>query len=64
MRKKYIEQLELLGNMLVEMGALIETAIAMATQALRGQDIELAKRAVAYDKEVDEKEREIESLCL
>ena len=64
MRKKYLEQLEQLGNMLVEMGALIETAIAMATQALRGQDIELAKRAIAYDKEVDEKEREIESLCL
>ena len=63
-RKKYTQQLEKLDNMLVEMGALIETAIAMATKALVQQDIELAKKAIAYDKEVDEKEREIESLCL
>ena len=64
MRKKYDEQLELLGNMLVEMGALVETAIARATQALKAQDIEQAKKAIAYDKEVDQKERDIEQLCL
>jgi len=63
-RKKYDEQLELLGNMLVEMGALVETAIARATQALKAQDIEQAKKAIAYDKEVDQKERDIEQLCL
>jgi len=63
-RKKYDEQLELLGNMLVEMGALIETAIARATQALKSQDIAQAKKAIAYDKEVDQKEKDIEQLCL
>jgi len=63
-RRKYDEQLELLGNMLVEMGALIETAIARATQALKTQDIAQAKKAIAYDKEVDQKEKDIEQLCL
>jgi len=64
MRKKYDEQLELLGNKLVEMGALVETAIAMATKALKEQDIAQAKKAIAYDKEVDQKEKDIEQLCL
>ncbi|MCL2662531.1 MAG: phosphate signaling complex protein PhoU [Oscillospiraceae bacterium] len=64
MRKKYDEQLEQLGNMLVEMGALIETAIAGATHALKTQDIAQAKKAIAYDKEVDQKEKDIEQLCL
>ena len=64
MRKKYDEQLDLLGNMLVEMGALIETAIARATQALKTQDIKQAQKAISYDKEVDQKEKDIEQLCL
>ena len=50
--------------MLVEMGALVETAIAMATLALKSQDIVQAKQAIAYDKDIDHKEREIEQLCL
>ena len=64
MRRKYDEQLKQLGDMLVEMGALIETAISMATHALKTQDIAEAKQAIAYDKEVDQKEKEIEQLCL
>jgi len=64
MRSKFEEQLGQLNNMLVEMGALIETAIALATQALREQDIELAKKAIAYEQEADQKEKDIEALCL
>jgi len=64
MRSKFEEQLAELNNMLVEMGTLIETAIALATQALKEQDIELAKKAIAYDQEVDQKEKDIEALCL
>jgi len=64
MRRKYDEQLKQLGDMLVEMGALIETAISMATHALKTQDIIKAKQAIEYDKEVDHKEKEIEQLCL
>ena len=64
MRQKYNEQLEQLSSLLIEMGALIETAIVMTTEALRKQDVGLAKKVIAYDNEVDEKEREIEGLCL
>ncbi|MCL2856382.1 MAG: phosphate signaling complex protein PhoU [Oscillospiraceae bacterium] len=64
MRSKFEEQLAELNDMLVEMGTLIETAIALATQALREQDIELAKKAIAYEQEVDQKEKDIEALCL
>jgi phosphate transport system protein len=64
MRIKYNQQLEKLNSLLVEMGALIETAIAMASQALKTQDVLLAKKTMEFDKEVDDKEKEIEDLCL
>jgi len=64
MRTMFDEQLRQLDNMLVEMGALIETAIALATQALKEQDVGLAKKAIAYEHEVDQKEKDIEALCL
>jgi len=64
MRNKFDEQLFLLNNLLIEMGALIEKAIAMAIEALRDQNVELAKKAIDFDEEVDQKEKEIQSLCL
>jgi len=64
MRSKFDEQLSQLNNMLIEMGTLIETAIALATQALREQDIRLAKKVVEYDQEIDQKEQDVEALCL
>jgi len=64
MRSRFEEQLGQLNNMLIEMGALIETAIALATQALREQDVELAKKAIVYEQEIDRKEKDIEALCL
>ena len=64
MRKQFDEQLDLLNKELLEMGALIEHAIESASQALIDQDIELAKKAIAFDKQVDRKERYIEALCL
>ena len=64
MRNKFDEQLELLKKQMIQMGALCEGAIANATKALIDGDIELAKKAIAADEEIDQKEREIESLCL
>lgn len=64
MRKQLDEQLDLLNKELLEMSALIEHAIESASQALIDQDIELAKKAIAFDKQVDRKERDIEALCL
>jgi len=64
MRSRFEDQLEQLNTSLIEMGALIEHAINKANMALVHQDIDLAKEVIAGDAAVDEKEREIESLCL
>jgi phosphate transport system protein len=64
MRGKFDEQLALLNNMLIEMGAQIETAIASSIEALNTQDTELARRTIDFDHEIDQKEKDIESLCL
>ena len=64
MRNRFDEQLHTLNHELLEMGALIEHAIRSATDALVKQDVEAALQAIAADKEVDQAERDIESLCL
>ena len=64
MRKTFDQQLDLLSQELTHMGALCETAIASATESLKKRDVELAKRAIAADQEIDQQEREIERLCL
>ena len=45
-------------------GALCEEAIASATKALINGDIELAKKVITTDEDIDHKEKEIESICL
>ncbi len=64
MRNKFEEQLELLNTAMIEMGSLCETAIANAAKALMEGDLDLAKQAITMDVEIDQKEREIESLCM
>jgi len=64
MRSNFDKQLAALNDMLIEMGGLIETAIAMAIKALEKQDIELAKKAIAFDDEIDQMEKDIEALSL
>jgi phosphate transport system protein len=64
MRNKFDEQLDLLKKQMIQMGALCEGAIANATKALIDGDIELAEKAIAADGNIDQKEKEIESLCL
>ncbi|NLM26786.1 MAG: phosphate transport system regulatory protein PhoU, partial [Clostridiaceae bacterium] len=64
MRNTFDEQLDLLKTQMIQMGALCESAIASSAKALIDGDIELAKMAVAADTDIDQKEREIESLCL
>jgi len=64
MRNQFEKQLEQLNDELINMGSLIEEAIEMAITALIKQDVEKAKEIVAFDEGIDEKEREIESLCL
>ena len=63
MRNRFDEQLQMLNNHLLEMGALIERSIENATQAMVNRDVEIAKAAIVADEEINQKEREIESLC-
>lgn len=64
MRNRFDTQLEQLNTQLIQMGALIEASIASAVKALLDQDKEQAKKAIIADQEVDQKEKEIEGLCL
>lgn len=64
MRSRFDEQLARLNAELIEMGTLIEYAIERGTQALIHQDVPLAQSIIAFDREIDQKERDIESLCL
>ncbi len=64
MRNKFEEQLGMLNSMLIEMGAMIETAIAASVEALTKQDVTLAEKTIEYDREIDQKEKDIENFCL
>lgn len=64
MRSRFDEQLALLNRELIEMGALCEEVIALASKALTEQDAALARRVAPLDEEIDRKERTIESMCL
>ncbi len=64
MRSRFDEQLNDLNNNLIEMGALIESAIAQATKALLEHDAETAKKIISGDPIIDDREKEIESKCL
>ena len=46
------------------MGALCEEAIALAAKALTDKDKTMAAKVAAMDAEIDQKERNIESMCL
>lgn len=64
MRNKFDEQLIELNNDLISMGALCESGIASAVKALLTSDTKLAEYAINVEKDIDEKERSIEHLCM
>lgn len=64
MRSHFDEQLAQLSRELTEMGALCEEVIALSAKALTDGDKALAARVAPLDAEIDQKERDIESLCL
>ena len=51
MRNRFERQLLELNNELIQMGSMIEHAIEMGISALVRQDVEKAKKAIAYDEE-------------
>ncbi|NLI20188.1 MAG: phosphate signaling complex protein PhoU [Clostridiales bacterium] len=64
MKNRFDEQMDILNAQMIEMGAMIETTIEGACDALQTADLPKARSIIEADSAVDRKEREIESLCL
>ncbi len=64
MRAKFDEQLALMKKELIQMGALCEEAISLAAKALTEGDSALAQKVGPLDAEIDQMERDVETLCL
>jgi phosphate transport system protein len=64
MRDSYRKQLDVLHSELIRMGALCEDAIAGAVNGLLNNDPRLGDRARELEREIDLKEREIETFCV
>ena len=64
MRSHFDEQLALLNKELIEMGALCEEVIELASRALAEGNKSLAVQIAPIDAQIDQKERTIESMCL
>lgn len=64
MRDKFNEQLALLKQELMEMGALCERVIELVASALSQGGGEETAEVAALDREIDEKEKNIEAVCL
>ncbi len=64
MRNRFDEQLNNLNNELITMGALCEEAISAAVKLLVDNDVKMKETVYEADKQIDQKERDIETLCM
>ena len=64
MRNRFDKELASLHDLLIEMGTLSQQAIESAKDALLEQDVEKAARTQEFEREVDEREKEVERRCL
>jgi len=64
MRNRFDEQLSILNNELITMGALCEEAISSAVKLLVDNDLKMKENVLESDKQIDKKERDIETLCM
>ncbi len=64
MRGRFDEQLTHLNNELITMGVLCEEAISCCVKYLIDNDIAMRSSALEADKQIDQKERDIERLCM
>ena len=64
MRNKFDEQLKLLNKSLIEMGALCQESISLSANALMEGKAEKSKQVLPITEEIDQMERNIESICL
>lgn len=63
-RKNFDNELKVLKEKLLEMGALTESALKDAVVALKTQDISLAEKVIEGDRWINQKETEIEELVV
>ncbi len=64
MRNQFDRQLNDLNGQLITMGHMIEQAIEHAIEAMMHRDVEKARKNMQYDEEIDQQERDIETLCM
>ena len=64
MRTRFDTELDNLNSDMIAMGALCENAISEAMKSLFTADKTAAQRTIQEDREIDQKEKDIEALCL
>ena len=64
MRNYFDMQMKTLHQELKEMGGLCQLTISKTYQLLHNGDVEVIKSIVAQEDQINQKERDIESLCL
>ena len=64
MRTMFDEQLELLNQELIKMGALCEVSISCAIKSLLENDEKMRQKAIDTDEQIDRAERDIEAICM
>lgn len=64
MRESFLYQLEILNSSLIQMGVMVENALDRATQSMIKKDHSMAHRNIELDKDIDQKMKDIESMCL
>jgi len=62
--KSYDQELKRLGNLIAEMGGIVESQVADAAEAIMQRDTEMAARVVEADPKVDAIEREVEQFVI
>ncbi len=64
MRDAYHEELDSIGDSLVEMARLVGSAIGRATTAMLDADLKLAESVIAADQKVDELQHDLEARAI
>jgi phosphate transport system protein len=62
--KSYDQELKRLGNLITEMGGIVESQVALAAEAIMDRDAETAARVIEGDPQVDALEHEVEQFVI
>ncbi|SEA23406.1 phosphate transport system protein [Bowdeniella nasicola] len=64
MRAIFRQELEQLGDNLIEMSQLVATAVQKAAKALADSDLALAEQVIDEDEQINELERTVDEMCV